>query len=92
MLKSLKQKGKRIGVISNMDPRLKNILQEAGLSHYFEFILSSYEAQCYKPQADIFRLALAKYSKEYTKPVECCHIGDSYDNDYLGKFVRVGLG
>ena len=69
-----------------MDPRLKNILQEAGLSHYFEFVLTSYEAKCFKPQADIFSLALEKYSKEYTKPVECCHIGDSYNEDYLGRF------
>lgn len=81
----MKEKGKRIGVISNMDPRLNNILQEAGLRHYFEFVLPSYEAKCFKPQVDIFRLALEKYSKEYTKSVECCHIGDSYNEDYLGK-------
>lgn len=80
----MKQKGKRLGVISNMDPRLNNILQEAGLLHNFEFILTSYEAKCFKPQADIFKLALEKYSKDSIKPSESCHIGDSYKEDYLG--------
>jgi HAD superfamily hydrolase (TIGR01549 family) len=87
VLQSLKQGGKRIGIISNMDPRLENILQEAGLRHYFEFVIASYEARCFKPQVDIFKLALEKYSKECTKPVECCHIGDSYNEDYLGKLI-----
>ena len=90
MLQSLKQGGKRIGIISNMDPRLENILQEAGLRHYFEFVIASYEARCFKPQVDIFKLALEKCSKEIkecTKPAECCHIGDSYNEDYLGKLI-----
>lgn len=91
MLQSLKQKDKKIGIISNMDPRLENILKEAGLRHYFEFVLPSYEVKCVKPQSDIFRLALERYSllcKENTKPEECCHIGDSYNEDYLGKFWK----
>lgn len=87
VLHLLKQKGKRLGVISNMDPRLNNILQEAGLMHNFEFILTSYKAKCSKPQAEIFKLALENYSKECTKPSESCHIGDSYNEDYLGKNV-----
>ncbi|KAI9551180.1 hypothetical protein GHT06_005353 [Daphnia sinensis] len=91
VLHLLKQKGKRLGVISNMDPRLNNILHEAGLIHNFEFILTSYEAKCFKPQAGIFKLALEKYSKESTKPSESCHIGDSYKEDYLGA-VQAGWG
>lgn len=88
VLQSLKQRDKRIGIISNMDPRLENILQEAGLRHYFEFVLPSYEAKCVKPQSDIFRIALEKYSKVNTEAEECCHIGDSYIEDFLGKYVK----
>ncbi len=84
MLQLLRQKGQRIGVISNFDPRLHNILQEAGLTHYFEFVLASYDAKCFKPQKDIFQFALAKCSKEPTKPIECCHIGDTFHEDYQG--------
>ena len=84
VLQLLKEKGQRIGVISNMDPRLYGILQEAGLQHYFEFILPSYDAKCSKPHIDIFKCALEKHSKEPTMPNECCHIGDTLNEDYLG--------
>lgn len=73
-----------MGVISNFDPRLSGILQEAGLRHYFEFVLPSYEVSTCKPHPDIFKIALEKYSKEPTAPHECCHVGDTYSKDYVG--------
>ena len=54
------------------------------MSHFFEFSLSSYEASFYKPQPEIFHVALEKYSKFETRPEECCHIGDSVKEDYQG--------
>jgi len=59
-------------------------LEQANLSQFFEFSLSSYEASFYKPQPEIFHVALEKYSKFNTKPEECCHIGDSPKEDYQG--------
>ena len=73
-----------MGVISNFDPRLEGILREAGLRHQFEFVLSSYEARTFKPHPEIFSTALQRYSKEITKPDECCHIGDTYKEDWIG--------
>lgn len=54
------------------------------MSQFFEFSLSSYEASFYKPQPEIFHVALAQYSKFKTRPEECCHIGDSMKEDYEG--------
>lgn len=73
-----------MGVISNFDPRLNGILKEAGLYHLFEFVLPSYEANTFKPHPTIFQIALERYSKEATLPNECCHIGDTYKEDYVG--------
>lgn len=73
-----------MGVISNFDPRLNEILKEAGLYHRFEFVLSSYEAKTFKPHPTIFQIALERYSKEATLPNECCHIGDTYKEDFIG--------
>lgn len=84
VLDLLKKNEIRIGIISNMDPRLNEILVDAGLRHYFEFVLPSYETKFFKPQPDIFKLAIEKCTKEVVLPSECCHIGDSYNEDYLG--------
>ena len=74
-----------MGVISNMDPRIDNILVEAGIRHYFKFVVASYEVQCFKPHPEIFKIALEKHGKEeIVNPSDCCHIGDSYHEDYLG--------
>lgn len=84
LLQLLIKKGKRIGVISNMDPRIENVLEEAGLRDNFEFVVSSYNVKCLKPHGDIFKVTLEKFCKQATLPEECCHIGDSYLEDYLG--------
>ena len=54
VLHKLKDNGQRMGVISNIDPRIDNILKEAALRHYFEFVLPSYEPNCFKPDPQIF--------------------------------------
>ena len=84
VLEQLKKDGLRLGVISNIDPRLEGILQQAGIRHYFEFALSSYEAGCAKPDSKIFQIALEKYSKQATDPTECCHVGDTFKTDCIG--------
>ena len=47
---SLKAKGVKMGVISNNDDRLLELLKEANLSGYFEFVLVSAELGFMKPQ------------------------------------------
>ena len=84
VLQKLSDKGQRMGIISNIDPRIEGLLKEAGIRHHFEFVLPSYEAKCFKPHPAIFKLALEKYSRETTHPSECCHVGDSYIEDFVG--------
>ncbi len=75
--------GLKMGVISNIDPRVDGILQQAGIRHHFEFVLSSYEAGHAKPDPLIFSKALEKLGSAVL-PSECCHVGDTLETDYQG--------
>ncbi|VVC41453.1 HAD-like domain,HAD-superfamily hydrolase, subfamily IA, REG-2-like,HAD hydrolase, subfamily IA [Cinara cedri] len=83
LLEYLKKEGIPLGVLSNYDPRIKPIIKNIGLSHYFKFILSSYEVKSEKPDIRIFR--------EAESFVDTCsdrdlflHVGDSYSLDFIG--------
>ncbi|XP_047524908.1 rhythmically expressed gene 2 protein-like [Pieris napi] len=72
-----------IGIVSNFDPRLHEILENLNLSSYFKFILTSYEIGYSKPDKKIFESAI-EHSKLNLFTDECLHIGDDYKKDYLG--------
>lgn len=76
-------RGYSVGVISNFDPRLFDILQSMGISKYFDFILTSYECGYSKPDEKIFKIAL-KRCPQQPKAIESLHIGDDFKNDYKG--------
>jgi len=80
-LLSWKNQGIELGVISNFDSRLHKVLNALGLQHFFRSITVSTEAGAAKPNSKIFHFALAKHGY---KPHQALHIGDSYDDDYLG--------
>lgn len=69
------------GVISNFDERLESILISLGLRHYFDFIISSIEFHCQKPDKQIFNIALSKSKVNDSK--QAIHIGDNINLDYL---------
>ncbi|CAO1416453.1 unnamed protein product [Diamesa hyperborea] len=83
----MKDSGKIVGVISNFDPRLKDLLNDMELQS-FDFILTSYEAGVEKPNPKIFDLALYESKKivknEVILPHECLHIGNELVKDYQG--------
>ncbi|CAG4941858.1 unnamed protein product [Colias eurytheme] len=83
LLKYLIENGVTMGVISNFDPRLHEILSKMSLHSYFKFVLTSYEVGYSKPDRRIFDLAL-KLSSEPVLPNECLHIGDDFKKDYEG--------
>lgn len=83
VLKLLHNQGKLIGVISNFDPRLHNILHDVQLYDKFSFVLTSYEVGSSKPEKKIFDEALQK-CKTILKPCESLHIGDDLHKDYEG--------
>lgn len=82
VLHSLKQKqGLSLGVISNFDDSLHSVLSNTGLLPFFDFVVASYNAGCYKPNSEIFQVAL-QHAK--CMPNEAVHIGDDWQLDYLG--------
>ncbi|XP_075990913.1 rhythmically expressed gene 2 [Anticarsia gemmatalis] len=83
LLSHLKKQNISLGVISNFDPRLNDILQNVGLFKYFDFVLTSYEIGYSKPDERIFKRAI-EMCKHDLKPAEALHIGDDYDRDYQG--------
>ncbi|XP_069729238.1 haloacid dehalogenase-like hydrolase domain-containing protein 3 [Phaenicophaeus curvirostris] len=73
------QRGFRMGVVSNFDNRLENILSQCNLRHHFEFILTSEAAGFAKPDRRIFEKALRLGG---VPPEQVAHIGDDYTRDY----------
>lgn len=80
-LSRLKGMGFVLGVLSNFDASLKNELNELGLAHYFQMVMTSDEAGCAKPDPRLFHMALNKMA---VNPEEAIYVGDSYDSDVLG--------
>lgn len=83
LLQLLKKNGVTVGVISNFDPRLSDILRSVNLHNLFDFVLTSYEVGYSKPDARIFEKAL-KYCKEPVEPSQALHVGDDMEKDYCG--------
>ncbi|XP_077300250.1 rhythmically expressed gene 2 protein-like [Arctopsyche grandis] len=84
VLNILKRTGIKIGVISNFDQRLGDILKNACIDRYFDFIVGSYDADCMKPDSKIFQQALTASKLSGIVSKECLHIGDDIKNDYVG--------
>jgi putative hydrolase of the HAD superfamily len=86
-LDALKQKGFRIGMISNWDHRLMSIVSQLGLTPYFEHIFASSAVGTPKPGLRIFTMAIEAFG---IAPDQGLHIGDSLEEDYYGA-QRAGL-
>src|SRR6266849_2452016 len=87
VLRALKRRGFKLGVISNATDDVTNRLEHVGLAEYFDSFTYSQEAKAEKPHPRIFRLALERAG---CKPIEAVHVGDSYDHDVLGA-KKVGM-
>lgn len=75
------RRGLRLAVVSNFDHRLHQVLAELGLTDHFEFILSSGEARCRKPEPAIFLEALRRLDLPAS---DVFHIGDTPQADLDG--------
>jgi len=83
LLEYLKKEQVPLGVLSNYDPRIKSIITNLGLAHYFKFILSSYEVRYEKPDPKIFRKAESYVDKGLNREL-FLHVVDSYLLDFKG--------
>lgn len=80
LIRDLKSAGKCVGVISNFDPRLHSLLDNLNLPK-FDFVITSYEAECEKPRPEIFAKAI-EASRIRCAPQEALHIGnENKDSD-----------
>ena len=85
-LEHLRAKGVRLGVLSNWDFKLQAALEDAGIAHLFDFVLSSAQVGMEKPAREFFErgLALARRFAPDLKARDCFYIGDHYEKDVLG--------
>ncbi|XP_033850734.3 haloacid dehalogenase-like hydrolase domain-containing protein 3 isoform X2 [Acipenser ruthenus] len=72
--------GLRMGVVSNFDQRLEQVLESCGLRRHFDFVVTSESAGAAKPDGRIFREALRLSG--LAEPGLAAHVGDDYWNDY----------
>jgi putative hydrolase of the HAD superfamily len=90
LLDALRERGFRLGVISNINSRtmVPQNLTEYGIRHYFEIVLTSAEFGWRKPNPRIF-LEATRLMK--LQPTECAYVGDTVSRDVVGA-RRAGYG
>jgi putative hydrolase of the HAD superfamily len=81
VLKALKERGYELGIISNFDSRLFNVLRGLGILELFDTVTLSSLAHAAKPAPKIFHAALEKHA---TDPDDAVHVGDSVHDDVEG--------
>ncbi|MBI1978342.1 MAG: HAD-IA family hydrolase [Candidatus Omnitrophica bacterium] len=81
LLTELRNKGLILGIVSNWDLRLPKVVRNLGLDSYFDFLMTSSMCGATKPSNKIFREAL---NKAGTRPEEVIHVGDTYEEDFVG--------
>ncbi|KAK9680288.1 Haloacid dehalogenase-like hydrolase domain-containing protein 3, partial [Basidiobolus ranarum] len=70
----------KLGVITNCDERVTEVMDSLGILQEFDFVITSSEFGEEKPAPKIFHHAvdIAKVS-----PLETLHVGDDYAKDYI---------
>ena len=81
VLRTLKEKNYNLGIISNFDSRVYDVMNALELHEHFDAFVISSEAGHAKPDPNIFHLALKEMDVD---PKECLHIGDNINNDFHG--------
>ena len=82
-LDRLQQTGLKMGIISNWDTPLHAMVEELGLTPYFDVVVASHDqrVRSAKPDAAIFEYALNAVG---VSPEEAVHVGDSFEADVMG--------
>ncbi|MFQ5837532.1 MAG: HAD family hydrolase [Thermoplasmata archaeon] len=86
-LRTLRDAGLKLGVLSNASKELIPLLFQLGIAPYFDAIIVSQLVGYEKPQREIFLDGLEALE---VSPEEAAHVGDSYHYDYLGA-TQVGM-
>lgn len=81
MLDWFRERGFRLGVISNAEGQIKRLIEHAHLDHRFDVVVDSGVVGVAKPDERIFQLAIERMG---AKPARCIHVGDLFEIDVLG--------
>ncbi len=73
VLAALQAKGMPLGIVSNFQKILPNLLRKLEIADYFDFIIASEEVGISKPDPKILHMAL---QKAQVKPAEAVYVGD----------------
>jgi HAD superfamily hydrolase (TIGR01662 family) len=88
---ALKRKGLKVGIITNTttsrEKDVRKVLQQLGLESYIDFIVTSVDAGCEKPDGRIFSIALNAFG---VKATEAIMVGDQVAKDIVGG-NRIGM-
>ncbi|MGL5081207.1 MAG: HAD-IA family hydrolase [Microcoleaceae cyanobacterium] len=83
-LKLWRDRGFELGILSNFDSRLYDVLKVLELAEFFTSVTISTEVGAAKPDHKIFVIALQKHR---CSPDRALHIGDSLKADYQGATI-----
>ena len=85
VLETLQARGIPMGVLSNWDFQLPQVLQALGLDGFFEFVLSSAQAGFEKPDAQFFNCGLQRIRALHPtlSAEDCFYIGDHLEKDVI---------
>jgi putative hydrolase of the HAD superfamily len=86
-LDTLRAQGYRLGVVSNADGRMPDLLDQVGLADRFEFVIDSHVVGVTKPDPRIFAMAVERLD---LPAAACMYVGDLYAVDVVGA-RRAGL-
>ena len=84
VLDALRERGYRLGIISNWSWNLAERVAQVGLEDYFEVIWASAYAGYNKPHPSIFHQALDKLPPPTVEASRVLYVGDSYRHDVGG--------
>lgn len=80
-LTQLQHQGVRLGIVSNWDSRLPQVLRLLDLDHHFETITYSHAEGIEKPNPELFHRALTRLN---ATPDQTLHVGDTEELDIEG--------
>lgn len=84
-LERWQQQGWKLGVLSNFDTRLYQVLKELHLDGFFSAVTISTEVGASKPDPQIFQRAIEHHHESLSADIShIWHIGDSKLEDYQG--------
>jgi len=87
VLTALRDRGFRLGVISNADGRIASILRQCEIEQFFDVVIDSHLVGVEKPDPRIFQLALEQVQAQ---PEQAIFVGDIYGIDVVGA-ERAGI-